>query len=177
MGVPHALIPMQEAERIEHHGTEVSMSPSNRRYVMLFTVQAVCATYLFWECISVYWGLIEDLGEPQHFDWKVTTLVLGSVVLLQYSYWYRLFNVALPIQRPRVVLGHIVLFASRLFFIIASALYSFVIFRHLPEIEIERNATTLVWRGCLFVLLLFSVFCFTSELERLGNAWRGHERR
>ena len=143
---------------------------------MLFLAQAIGATYLFWECVNVYWGLVEDVGETQLLNRTMTALTLVSVMLLQCSYWYRLFKVDLPVQTKRVFLGHLVLFASRLCFIIASALYSFVIFRHLPEIELLTSWTTLLWRGVLFFLVLFSIFCFTSELERLGNAWRDQDR-
>jgi hypothetical protein len=153
------------------------MTTANRQYVMLFAVQAVCATFLFWECISLHWNLVKELGQQQRFDWVMTALSVASVLLLQACYWYRLSNVPLPVQRTHVLLGHVVLFASRLCFIVASALYSFVIFRHLPEIDVVENWSTLAWRGFLFVVLLFSVFCFTTELERLGNAWRGQERR
>jgi hypothetical protein len=102
-------------------------------------------------------------------------LAVASVLLVHCSYWCRVFYVPLPIQTTRVVLGHLVLFASRLCFIVASTLYSFVIFRHLPEIEVLRHWTTLLWRGCLFLIILFSLFFFTSELERLGNVWRGKD--
>ena len=46
---------------------------------MLFAVQAVCAAFLFWECISLYWNLVKDLGQQQDFDWVMTALSVASV--------------------------------------------------------------------------------------------------
>ncbi|MBB2753301.1 UNVERIFIED_ORG: hypothetical protein GGI57_004011 [Rhizobium aethiopicum] len=106
----------------------------------------------------------------------MVAVVASSTALVQGPYCYRVFKVPVPVRDTHVVLGQLVLFVSRLAFIIASALFSLVLFRHLPEIDFGRNGSGFVWRGLLLLAVLFSVFCFTTELERLGLALRGQER-
>ncbi|WP_141105718.1 hypothetical protein [Rhizobium sp. R693] len=105
----------------------------------------------------------------------MVAVIALSVTLVQGAHWYRVFKVPLPVRDTHVVSGQLVLFVSRLAFIIASALFSLVLFRHLPEIDFGLHGNGFVWRGLLLLAVLFSVFCFTTELERLGLALRGQE--
>ncbi|PZM15759.1 hypothetical protein [Rhizobium tubonense] len=152
------------------------MAKVDKRYTLLFFAQALGSLSLISQCVPIYARLLDDPGTPQRFGVAMVVVAGLSVVLVQTAYWYRVFNVILPVRTKRVVVGHLILFASRLGFIVASALFSIVLFRHLPEIDFAQNWSTFLWRGLLLLAVLFTLFCFTTELERLGSAMRGPER-
>jgi hypothetical protein len=68
------------------------------------------------------------------------------------------------------------LFLGRLNFIFGSALFSIVIFRHVPELGPDADLLLMVRRGTVLIISLFALFCFTLELERLDMAF-GEARR
>jgi hypothetical protein len=68
-------------------------------------------------------------------------------------------------------LNHLFLFFGRLSFIFGSALFSVVIFRHLPELSRETDFLLMAQRGIIFVGCLFALFCTSLEVERLGQAF------
>ena len=63
-----------------------------------------------------------------------------------------------------LLLGHVILFLSRLNFIFAAAVFSAVYLVRFNELEIS------LWVFVLLSGVLFSIFCYTLELERLGRA-------
>jgi hypothetical protein len=75
-----------------------------------------------------------------------------------------------------LILSHVFLFLGRLSFIFGSALFSIVLFRHLPELRSDVDIFLSVRRGVLLIFSLFALFCFTLELERLSAAL-GDDRR
>ncbi|SEH69022.1 hypothetical protein SAMN05216228_10065 [Rhizobium tibeticum] len=153
------------------------MTTSRARYSWLLTMQAIGSASLLSQCYPLYSRLLDDPGHVQVYaDMPIVTVLGLGIALVQSAHWYRVFKVALPVRDAHVVLGQLVLFTSRLAFIIASALFSLVLFRHLPEIDFGQHWGGYVWRGLLLLAVLFSVFCFTTELERLGLALRGQER-
>jgi hypothetical protein len=152
------------------------MAKVDKRYALLFSAQVIGSMSLIFQCVPIYSRLLDDPGTPQRFGVSTVAVTVLSIALVQTAYWYRVFNVILPVRTKRVVVGHLILFASRLGFIVASALFSIVLFRHLPEIDLTIDWSTYLWRGLLLLAVLFSLFCFTSELERLGSAMRGPER-
>ena len=60
--------------------------------------------------------------------------------------------------------GHVILFLSRLNFIFAAAVFSAVYLVRFNELEMS------LWGFVLLSGVLFSMFCYTLELERLGRA-------
>jgi len=90
-----------------------------------------------------------------------------AVVLMQGAYWLRVWlKPALP-QSGNVVLGHVIAFVGRLSFILASSTFSLMFLVRFEELSLSLN------RLLLLLGLLFSVFCFTQELEQLGRALNG----
>jgi hypothetical protein len=90
---------------------------------------------------------------------------------MQVSYWYRLLHVPIPFRRSNVILNHVFLFLGRLSFIFGSALFSVVVFRHLPEMGRDADILLMSVRGVILVSSLFALFCTSLELERLGHAF------
>ena len=93
-------------------------------------------------------------------------LVFGAlgVTIIQVCYWLDQYWFATLRLRYNALLGHITLFLSRLNFIFASAVFSAVYIVRFKELEIS------IWRFVLLSTVLFSIFCYTLELERLGRA-------
>lgn len=90
---------------------------------------------------------------------------------MQISFWCRLLYVPIPFRRPNVFLNHLFLFLGRLSFIFGSALFSVVVFRHLPEMGRDTDTLLVVQRGTIFVGCLFALFCTSLEVERLAQAF------
>ncbi len=82
----------------------------------------------------------------------------------------RVLYVPIPFHGPKLLLSHVFLFLGRLSFIFGAAGFSAVVFRHLPEIQLDIDVLVTLRRSVLFLLWLFALFCFTLELERLGRA-------
>jgi hypothetical protein len=101
---------------------------------------------------------------------------IGTLLVMQVAYWYRLLRVPIPFESSNVILNHLLLFLGRLSFIFGGALFSLVFFRHLPELDRSADVPLLLGRGLLLGYGLFALFCVTLELERLGHAL-GNDRR
>ena len=93
-------------------------------------------------------------------------LVFGAlgVTIIQVCYWLNQYWFATLRLGYNALLGHVILFLARLNFIFASALFSAVYLVRFNELEIS------LWRLVLLSTVLFSIFCYTLELERLGRA-------
>ncbi len=110
-------------------------------------------------------------GEQLPKDARSDAMMLGVFVVMRVSFWSRLLYIPIPFRRPNLVLNHVFLFLGRLSFIFGSALFSVVVFRHLPELGRDTDFLLLAQRGLIFAGCLFALFCTTLEVERLGQAF------
>ena len=62
------------------------------------------------------------------------------------------------------LLGHVILFLSRLNFIFAGAVFSAVYLVRFNELDIS------LWGLLIISIVLFLILCYTLELERIGKA-------
>lgn len=86
---------------------------------------------------------------------------------MQIGYWLS-FRIRPPLpQLVQPVLGHVVLCLVRLAFILASAVFGLVFIAPRPGFSIPIGGYAVTMLG------LFSLFCYTLELERLGRALFG----
>jgi len=103
-------------------------------------------------------------------------ITIVSIAVVQSAHWYRVLTNPLPVRATPVVIGQLVLFVSRLAFIIAGACsrwcFSDTCWRSTSR---KRGAATF-GEGSSSFAVLSSVFCFTTELKRLGLALRGEDR-
>src|SRR5262245_31303486 len=134
-----------------------------RMFRTLLGVQTLGASILYWFMIP-YYRLV--LADPTVYQAEVWSLLfaLPSIGLLQLGYW---FNVRNQVPLPKVVhpvLGHIVLCAARLGFILVSGVFSLVFLAPRPGFSIP------VGRAVVTTLGIFAMFCYTRELERVGRA-------
>ncbi|CAM5415569.1 hypothetical protein AFEL58S_02261 [Afipia felis] len=94
--------------------------------------------------------------------------LIGTLCVCQATYWYRLKNVRIPEWRS-VALGHFFGFAGRLSFVFGGALFSLFFLRHAPQVRLNENAIVLLPRIAMLLASLFSLYCYSLELERLAN--------
>lgn len=139
-----------------------------RRYALLLTAQTACAVVMLVNIHASFRILIENLGSP-NASTPASVLQLGiAAVLGQACYWYRLRKVPVPADYRNIALGHLLAFASRLGFIWGGALFSVYFLRHAPALAL--GPLDIAWRGALLIVILFALYCYTLELERLGSA-------
>jgi hypothetical protein len=139
-------------------------------YLLLFAIQMFGSDFIVWQDLPAFRQLVLSPGEqPANTPYDGSTVV-AVLLAMQAAYWYRLVRVAIPFRRPNLALSHLFLFLGRLNFIFGSALFSIVLFRHVPELGSGIDILLMARRGVVLFISLFALFCFTLELERLGMA-------
>lgn len=144
---------------------------SNRKllaYALLLCAQTACAAVVLANIHAGFRSLIENIGTPSPSTPAGLFELLIAAAFGQACYWYRLRNVPVPASYRNVPLGHLLAFASRLGFIFGGALFSVYFLRHAPVLALAP--LDIAWRSALLVAVLFSLYCYTLELERLGGA-------
>ncbi|MBB3149640.1 hypothetical protein FHS21_006094 [Phyllobacterium trifolii] len=139
-------------------------------YAVLLTAQTVAAMYLFWVVYPIFSRLLTHVGEYQELRISSQIAILGGVTLLHCSYWTRLKWVSVTPPFHSIFLSHLCSFVGRVSFLFSGALFSAIFFRHLPQLDfLPPFGQTLVKILCV-AGILFSFFCYSLELERLGKA-------
>jgi hypothetical protein len=138
-----------------------------RLYPFLVAAETVGAAVLYWQGLPIYRRLARGLIAH---DPLTETLVwtIAASVLIQVAYWTGYRSRLSPPLFVNAALGHVVLFASRLIFLLATAIF-LLLFVTKPEIELPTSRYIVIFLG------LFSLFCYTRELERFGNRLLGRE--
>lgn len=140
-----------------------------RHYAVLLAAQTACAAIMLVNIHAGFRILIENLGTPNAASAPASVLhLLIAAVLGQACYWYRLRKVPVPASYQNIALGHLLAFSSRLGFIWGGALFSVYFLRHAPALAL--GPLDIAWRGALLIAVLFALYCYTLELERLGSA-------
>jgi uncharacterized membrane protein YhhN len=67
-------------------------------------------------------------------------------------------------------IAHPVFFAARVSFLFGGAFFSAISFRHLPELGSLPPFGEALIRAVSIVAILFGLFCYSLELDRLGKA-------
>lgn len=149
--------------------------PSRRAatYGGLLILQTAAASCLFWMILPIFRRMVSRFGEPQVLElWRFATII-GCVLVLQSCYWIRLQRVPICIPFHNVVVGHLLLFASRASFFFGGAFFSAIFFRHVPELSALPPLGQGFAKALAVLAILFALFCYSLELERLGKAIEG----
>ncbi|MHB8270772.1 hypothetical protein [Bradyrhizobium sp.] len=157
------------------------MEPNQERaqtaiYLSLLAIQIGGAIAFVWQELPEFRQVLTNPGEQLPKDASSDLTTAGILFVMQVAFWIRLLRVPIPFWRPNVFLNHLFLFYGRLSFIFGSALFSVVVFRHLPELGRATDFVLMAWRGTIFVGCLFALFCTTLEVERLGQAFAGNRK-
>jgi hypothetical protein len=148
--------------------------PKAKLYLVLFAVQVLGALTFVWQELPEFRQVAVDSGKQLPYNASSDLMTVGILLVMQIAFWYRQLHVPIPFRRPNVILNHVLLFLGRLSFIFGSALFSVVVFRHLPELGRETDLLLLVGRGTILVGCLFALFCSSLEVERLGQAFEAN---
>jgi hypothetical protein len=115
---------------------------------------------ILWDGVPLFRHLIrfERIATPVDAN-----IMLTAIILIQATYWTCLRHDP-PFGLPRQqFIGHVFLLLSRLIFIFASGVFSLVVYRYPEMFEFSLYKTSML------IAVLFSVFCFSRHLERIGN--------
>ena len=149
--------------------------PKTALYWLLLAIQIAGAISFVWQELPDFGQVLNNPGEQLPKDTRSDLMIAGIFFVMQISFWIRVLRVPIPFQRPNLFLNHVFLFFGRLAFIFGSALFSVVVFRHLPELGRDTNAVLMMQRGAIFVGCLFALFCTSLEVERLGQAFESKQ--
>jgi hypothetical protein len=132
-------------------------------YWLLLASQSAGAGIVLWQGVPIYRRLL--LGTPDTGPrLSVMLWALLAMALIQPAYWVARRHSPAVGHVPRPVLGHVVQFLGRLTIIYLGGMFGAVFYVRYQELQLA------VWRELMLVAVLFSVFCYTKELERLGLA-------
>lgn len=147
--------------------------PKAVAYLFVLLIQISGAMLFVWQQLPEFRQIAVNPGEQLPHDTFSDVVTVGILFVMQISFWCRLLYIPIPFRRPNMILNHVFLFLGRLSFIFGSALFSIVVFRHLPELGREIDILLTVRRGIILVGCLFALFCTSLEVERLGQAFEG----
>ena len=135
-------------------------------YFALLAVQTLGIAVILLNGIPLYHEMMRDLTrhkpDPgvQWWGWAGMALVFGAYAL----------RIRLRPPMPKsghALVGHLLSFLGRLTFVVATSTFSLVFVNHFGELNIPPL------RMALLLLLLFAMFCWNLELERLARALMG----
>jgi hypothetical protein len=133
-------------------------------YWILFLGQTIGDWTILSHLIPLFRRLVST-GIVEKTPPKIIVLAVVGVTMIQVCYWLDQHWFATLRQDCHPFLGHLILFLSRLNFIFAGAVFSAVYFVRFKELDVS------FWGLMLLTTVLFSIFCYTLELERLGRAF------
>ncbi|NNU47601.1 hypothetical protein G9X68_10805 [Rhizobium sp. WYCCWR 11279] len=139
-------------------------------YAILLAAQTLAVGFLLWTVFPIFYSVVTHLGERQNVSWSSLLGLAAGTVLLQACYWGRVCCVAVPAPCRNLFIAHLVFFAARLSFLFGGAFFSAIFFRHLPALGSAPPFWEVIVRVISIGAMLFGLFCYSLELERLGKA-------
>ena len=136
-------------------------------YWLLVAIETASAAIMLWRGVPIYRNLLPG-NDIAPVDASVLAAATVTVAGVQVPYWIATLKVLpLAVIGRHVVAAHLVLFLARLNFVFVSSLFVVIFFVRNDDIEFVW------WRALMLFAVLFSMFCFTLELERLGKRLLG----
>lgn len=140
------------------------------RYRAFFGMQTVGAIIFFWKGIPLYREVLADPSKQQERA-SIMIWVLAAIVLIQAGFWSS-HRLRPPASRfTNSLLSQIMLFFGRMAFVFASTVFGFVFIANQPNYRAYGLRYLVILAG------LFSLYCYTQELERLARAFLPGQRR
>jgi hypothetical protein len=140
------------------------------RYPALFGMQTIGVVILLWNAIPLYRQILADpashVARNENLVWS-----LSPIALMQVGYWISNRVRPPPPRFANVLLGHVTMFLARMSFVFATSVFGFLFIAEKPGFHLP------VSRYVLTLLGLFALYCYMQELERLGRAFLGHEKK
>ena len=135
-------------------------------YPLLLGVQTVGVVLLYAHIVPLFKQLV---GDPTTYETRSETRIwsISAIALIQAGYWVRYRLRPAPPKFVNAFAGHLVVFTGRVAFVLATAGFSFVFI-------LQKLASQLPLVGYgLTLTLVFSLFCYMQELQRLGETMMG----
>jgi hypothetical protein len=145
------------------------MSPQTRQRIgarrrrMLLALELCGAGIVLWHGVPIYRELLA--GNFERAEPLVRLWIIIAIALIQFGYWLRYLQQTVASRSRWVLIGHGLMFLARLNFIFTGGVFSAVFFVRFDQVKFSLSGT-----GLLF-LVLFSMFCVTLDLERIGAAF------
>jgi hypothetical protein len=133
------------------------------RYWILFLGQTVGDGTILSHLIPLFRRLVTS-GIVEKAPPRLLVLAVVGIAAIQICYWLDQYWFPMLRLNYNPVLGHLILFLSRLNFIFAAGVFSAVYLVRFNDLDISLLGSVLLFA------ILFSIFCYTLELERLGRA-------
>jgi hypothetical protein len=156
----------REHAAIEDHS---QVLPARKRwnglglYFSLLAAQTAGAAMVMVNGVPIYRQLTSDFARHQPHP-GILWWAVGAVLVIQGAYWLRVrLEPPLP-QGGRIILGHLAGFVARLSFIVSSSTFAVIFLVRFEQLSLPPH------RVVMLLALLFSMFCWTLELERLAKA-------
>jgi hypothetical protein len=130
---------------------------------MSLVLELCGAGIVLWHGVPIYRELLA--GNFNRAEPLVKLWITIATALIQIGYWLRYLNQTSPSLPRRVLIGHILMFLARLNFIFTGGVFSAVFFVRFDQVKFSLSGTGLL------LLILFSMFCVTLDLERIGQAF------
>lgn len=145
--------------------------PASRlRFRLLFAAETAAVAALLWASAPIYRAIMAAPGQQLADIPSSPFLIIAGLVVFHAAYWYRLSRVPIAVGTRSLFLSHLVLFAGRLCFVFGGSMFALVVFRHFPDMSEIGNPVRLISRGLAMLAVLFSLFCYALEVERVGAA-------
>ncbi len=138
-------------------------------YSLLLLVQTGGLAIILWQGTPFYRRILQG-SEGLSAGSRELILATLAIGLMQGAYWLRTAIIPSLTLSPNVFLRHIVLFVGRLSFIFGAALFTAVMYLRFPELE--RS----IPRAAVLLAVLFSMFCYSLELEWLALQLNGRRK-
>jgi hypothetical protein len=135
---------------------------AQRRRILL-GLELCGAGIVLWHGVPIYRELLA--GNFNQAEPLVKLWVALATALIQIGYWLRYLHQTLPALPRQVLIGHILMFLARLNFIFTGGVFSAVFFVRFDQVKFSVSGTGLL------ILILFSMFCVSLDLERVGQAF------
>lgn len=152
--------------------TAISSRSKNQAFALLLIIQTLAAIVIVSSTIPIYIAIFAAPGyQLAHLPQSPVALI-AALLLFHCTYWFRLTRVPVVVRWQNHVASHVVLFVARLSFIFGTAFFALIAFRHLPSLHTIEDPMRLAMRIFAAIVILFSLYCYSAELERLGVALR-----
>ncbi len=134
-----------------------------RVHLLLLVAETIGVAIFLLDGVPLYKQVIRDVAghkaQPGVLWWAIV-----AAVLIQGSYWLRARYPQPPPWSGHPFISHALLFLGRIAFVFVTSVFSFVFLVHYGELDIPFH------RIVLLLMLLFSMFCWTLDLERFARA-------
>ena len=131
---------------------------------LLFTAESMGAVIILWNGVPIHQRLLMG-STAQQAGPRIVVLGAVAIILIQSAYWIRLRCLPPVRFKRQLVLGHAIQFLGRLSFVFIAGMFSVVFFTRFEELEFST------WKALFLMAVLFSLFCYTLDLDRIGKAF------